>query len=758
MQFTLLNKLFPAALLVLFVAFSANAQSISVQVANEAAVNTDQLDFSPTFYQDGIVFISSRNAGLKKKKDDKIKMQAFSILQSLRSTEGVLSAATPFSGAITTKLHEGPVCFNASADMIYFSSNISKKGKKPKKAKDGEVKMKIYTSTLTGATWSAPVELPFNPAGEWNVCHPTLSIAGDRLIFASDQKGGNGGMDLYVSYLVGDSWSEPINLGNKINTSGNDIFPFLHADNTLYFSSDTRGKGGLDIFYSTPDGSEYASPVNIGAPFNTAGDDFGLIVDLDKINGYFTSNGNGGAGADDIFSFNTSNGNLDDYLLLQGRPVNKWIDLIVNVIDPQGKPVPNADVKIIKLDQGVVAGRDSAGNAIVIRSVDGVDVLAPATTTPVVTETTDANGRVLADVMAGSYVINAAKSGYQTKQLPVILSKTGNEFTLQLESAADLVRFNTVLLDETTGAPLAGAMIIMTNAATGAKETVYTDENGALDYYLQKDADYNMEVYQNNKLIGESKLTAAQIATGGSAAKTSVRMSSGLTDGSVIELPNIYYNFNDATLRPEARKDLDPVVAMMNQYPKMRIRINSHTDSRGSTSENQDLSTRRAKSVLAYLVKKGIKSNRMEVKGFGESNIRNACKDGVACEEKDHARNRRTELQILSGLDSLQVAYREGTLGLQNAPKVSGGASGKLTFSAGTKFYLVAGSFLMQTRAQSRLNELVKAGYENASIVQFPKSPYYSVCVDKLDGYDSAQKLKSEFFAKTSIESFVRPD
>jgi outer membrane protein OmpA-like peptidoglycan-associated protein len=723
------------------------AQPITVDVTNEAAINSPQLEFSPTFYEDGIVFLSSNSAGLKKNKDSKLKMQTFSILRSKRNETGALQTAEPFSGIITSKHHEGPVCFNATGDVIYFSSNIFT-GRKPKKAKDGEVKMKIYTSTKLGEVWSTPVELPFNSDGQWNVCHPMLSIDGDRLIFASDQEGGIGGMDLYVSYKVGDSWAEPINLGNKINTTGNDVFPFLHADNTLYYSSDTRGKGGLDIFYAVPEGADYTSPINIGPPFNTAGDDFGLIVDLNKINGYFTSNGNGGAGADEILSLHTNNGNLDEYLLAQGRVPKRQVDMAVNVFDINGKSIPNADVKLVKLDQGAVIGRDSLGNPILLQMVEGQEVLSSKPLEQAFSDLTDANGRVLADLNIGNYAIIASKKGYQSKQLPITLIKPGNEYSITLEPLGDQVRFNTVLFNDQTNAPLAGAMLIMTNRSTGLKDTVYTDENGGIDYYAAKNTDYQMDIYQNGKLIGESSLSSADIAAG-TGNKTSIKLSSGLKEGSIIELPNIYYNFNDATLRPDAKKDLDPVVALLNQYPKMRIRINSYTDSRGAASSNKELSTRRAKSVLAYLTNKGIKSTRLEIAGYGETKIRNQCIDGVTCDEKDHARNRRTELEVLSGADADKVTYIDGSLG-SGSPK-------EVVFKPGTKFYLVAGSFLMSTRANTRLNELIKAGFDNASIVQFPKSPFYSVCVDKLDTYEAAQILKTEFFGKTSIESFVRP-
>jgi hypothetical protein len=142
-----------------------------------------------------------------------------------------------------------------------------------------------------------------------------MNIDGDKLIFASNRPGGLGGMDLYVSYKLGTLWSEPVNLGPKVNTAGNEVFPFIHADNTLYFASNGHGgKGGLDLFQIKLENGDWGRLDPLPAPFNTPEDDFGMIVDLNKINGYFSSSGNFGAGKDDIFSFGLIDGNLDAFV------------------------------------------------------------------------------------------------------------------------------------------------------------------------------------------------------------------------------------------------------------------------------------------------------------------------------------------------------------------------------------------------------------------------------------------------------------
>ena len=118
-----------------------------------------------------------------------------------------------------------------------------------------------------------------------------------------------------------------------------------------------------------------------------------------------------------------------------------------------------------------------------------------------------------------------------------------------------------------------------------------------------------------------------------------------LTDLNVLP---IYYELGSARLTAEARKVIDDkLFALLTAKPGIRIELNSHTDSRGSASSNQDLSQRRAQSVVNYLASKGISRNRLVARGFGETQLKNGCSDGVECSEEMHAVNRRTEFRVL---------------------------------------------------------------------------------------------------------------
>ena len=110
------------------------------------------------------------------------------------------------------------------------------------------MKLEIYRSVKIGDLWTTPKALEFN-SSEYDEAHPSISYNGDRLYFSSNREGGFGGMDLYYSDFVNGKWTEPVNLGEKINTPGNDVFPNIHKDGTLYFASNGRlGFGGLDMY------------------------------------------------------------------------------------------------------------------------------------------------------------------------------------------------------------------------------------------------------------------------------------------------------------------------------------------------------------------------------------------------------------------------------------------------------------------------------------------------------------------------------
>ena len=767
---------------------------VELKTMNEQSVNSDQLEFSPSFYEDGIVISSTNPAGLKKIKDDKLRRPATSILRSKRGPEGTLLAPEPFAKELSTPYNEGPVTFDRTAETMFFSRNIIKKGLQ-KRDKKGVNRMAIYTSKLVNGVWSKPEELPFNTTAQWDDVHPCLSIDGDKLYFASNRPGGFGGMDLYVSNKNGETWSEPINLGATINTAKNEVFPFIHADNTLYFgSTGHKGLGGIDIFYSQSEENGWSSPVNLGAPFNSAGDDFGLIVDLDKMNGYYSSNGFDGKGADDIYSFHTENGNLDEYLLQHGRGSVKDLDVLVSVFNAVGDPIEGADIQIVSIERNNVVGKDSLGRNITVSTVNGQEVMKvgaePAEPKRGITDT---GGRFESTVKAGNYAIIVTKEGFEARQVTRQFLHTGNEITITLDPGGENIHLVADLMNPLTGEPFAGAMLVLKDRTTGQQDTIFSDANGRVDYRLAGGKNYDVRILQGGVEVGTTNISTEKFQpdeTGELTLRLDVQVTP-LTAGNVIRLPNIYYNYNDATLRPDARKDLNAVATLLKQYPKLVFELAAHTDSRGSTAYNDNLSQRRAESAANYLKEKGVEADRLSAKGYGEREPVNRCEDGQVCSEKQHAQNRRTEIRVISGLDPGLVvvtgheekhmpgksAMAHGEPKPEKMPRAKPSTKQKSEAKSEAKaepkskvnispaknktgaatYLVVAGSFLMESRANKRLGQIQNLGFKDAKIQTFPdEKNFLCVVVLETNSFDEAQAYATQIAAKNDMHTRVK--
>lgn len=201
-------------------------------------------------------------------------------------------------------VHEASVCITNDGNTIYFTRFNVDKRNKPVYDKKGTSNLKIYRATKNeDNSWGNVLELPFND-DSFSTGHPTLSPDNKTLYFVSDREGGLGQTDIYRVAINGDSYGSPENLGNKINTEGREMFPFVAKDSTLYFSSDGYlNLGLLDIYKTNMLKVSEAEVENMGAPYNSGFDDFAYFIDSDTQKGYFSSNRADGKGGDDIYGF-----------------------------------------------------------------------------------------------------------------------------------------------------------------------------------------------------------------------------------------------------------------------------------------------------------------------------------------------------------------------------------------------------------------------------------------------------------------------
>ncbi|MBS2213842.1 PD40 domain-containing protein [Carboxylicivirga mesophila] len=256
-------------------------------------INTRYDEFGPALYNEEMVFTSNRPIKSISRHKDVQTGQSFFNLYIVDKTS---PNAELFSKELQSKYNDGPLCFSNDMQTAYITRNTSSSNKHINT-------LDVFVSKKEGDKWSKNLRrLPIRK-GNYSVAHAFLSIDGKYIFFASDMPGGYGGMDLYACEIKNGFLTQPVNLGPRINTPGNEIFPFADKNGTIYFASDMHpGLGGYDLFFSKLIENEYTTPFNLGYPVNSKADDFSLVISSSNQLGFFASNREGGAGGDDIYA------------------------------------------------------------------------------------------------------------------------------------------------------------------------------------------------------------------------------------------------------------------------------------------------------------------------------------------------------------------------------------------------------------------------------------------------------------------------
>ena len=495
------------------------------------SINTEFSEYGTALYGDKIVFTAANSGKTSKGGVSQWTGESYYDLYTADRDQQALSNKKFFSTTINTPFNESTAVFTKDGNTMYFTRNNYVNHRLGTDV-ENTILLKILRATKdSNGEWGNVVELPFN-SNDYNVAHPALSPDEKFLYFASDMKGSLGESDIYRVEILGDNqYGTPENLGDIINTSGRESFPFVSKNNILYYSSDgIPGLGGLDIFaVKFYENGTVSKPINIGMPGNSADDDFCFVMDSETKVGFLSSNRPGGKGRDDIYSFY------------------------------EEKPLVFDCEKMIK---GVL--KDSEKNDVI---ADGVIVLSDKTMKEVARQKTKADGSFAFDKVDCKdlyYYLRAEIGDYVTTEVKVDLNVEGDVFY----------------------------------------EFMIKPREIAID----KDVDL----------------------------------------AKVLNIKEIYFDLDKSDIRPDAAVELAKIVEVMREYPKMKIDIRSHTDSRASDEYNLRLSDRRAKSTLEWIVKQGIERKRLTAKGYGETQLVNGCSNGVPCTEEEHQANRRSEFIIIS--------------------------------------------------------------------------------------------------------------
>ena len=314
-------------------------------IVETTKINTEQSDFSSAFFgEDKLVFSSTYQASGQRDYDWTGEPFLDLYIADI-GDEGQLENTQQIEGDINTAFHESSAVFSKDLKTVYFTRNNYKNGKKRTDRKN-TVRLKLLKASVDeDGNWSDVEELPFNN-DNYSVAHPALSLDGRKLFFASDMPGTTGESDLwYVDIYKDDSYGDPINLGQKVNTEGRESFPYIADDGTLYFTSDALiGFGGFDLFKAELTDSGIArDPENMGLPINSAGDDFGFLLKSETNTGYLSSNrdGNRGSASDQIYFF---------------KPSKCVVEITGLVRDSNtGNLMPGATVKLLDMGMNIIA-------------------------------------------------------------------------------------------------------------------------------------------------------------------------------------------------------------------------------------------------------------------------------------------------------------------------------------------------------------------------------------------------------------------
>ena len=471
------------------------------------SVNTTDDEYWPSITVDGLTLMFTRqvSTGLSNPKSQEDFY--FSHMENGKWRKAV-NAGYP----LNTSQNEGAQSLSSDGRFMYFTAC-----ERP----DGQGRCDIYFSSFNGNNWSSPENIgpPIN-SNAWE-SQPSISANGRMLFFVSNRPGGFGGMDLWYSILSDEGkWSSPVNLGKTVNTSGDEMSPFIHFDGrSLFFSSNGRvGMGGHDIFLTKmKDDTTWTEPKNLGYPINTYNDEMGLIIDASGQLAYFSSIRDNIHGKD-IFSFS---------------------------VYESARPDPASYFKGKVFEKGT--------------------------------------GKVL-------------QASYE-------------------------------LVNLTTG------QVVAANT---------TEQNGTFLLCLPPDHNYGLNVNKKGYLFYSDNFMLEGIHSATEPFIKRIDLSP-LRAGERLILSNVFYEFDSCKLTKESFSELDKLFRLLSDNINVIVEINGYTDAVGTDVYNLDLSEKRARSVMDYLIRKGIIAERLSFKGNGAAS---PISDNVTADGRK--RNRRTEVRIIS--------------------------------------------------------------------------------------------------------------
>lgn len=485
--------------------------------------------------------------------------------------------------------------YDKKNNILYFTASITKK---KKSGKDVENVLQIFKVDLKSDDLT-PQSLSFNTK-EYNYTHPFITKDGKQLYFVSDRIDGFGGYDIYFVNKENDGWSEPINCGENVNTPFNELTPSLY-DNELYFSSFGHSNyGGSDVFKSDKDQS-FSQAINMGLPINSSKDDFSYLKSPLSDFALITTN-------------RFDEGETDDVCKVLFAPE---VFIVKNKLD--SSPIENVNINLNELEL-----------------------------------TTNKEGEWSSRLMKSSKLEATFDNPYYKKQDFVFEELDEAGINKMKEVFLEPIIISGQLIDDITGKPIEDvsvSLFVKNGDDWELIEIKKSDEEGKWRFHVRKDREYKVvldrdKYLSHNEIIpryDQSKKMHNEVLTRMNPFSLKYKVEKDL----VIEIDNIYFDFNSSILRKESFPILDKVKDLLNDNADISIELSAHTDCIGKDKYNLWLSQRRAESSRKYLIENGISPDRITPKGYGEQRMIVTDCELQKKDDEEAQKNRRVEVKIL---------------------------------------------------------------------------------------------------------------
>jgi outer membrane protein OmpA-like peptidoglycan-associated protein len=487
---------------------------------------------------------------------------------------------------------------------------------------------------------------------------PVISADESILVFTSRRLGSTGGLldeglehyeDVYISYNKKNKWTVPENIGRPVNTDYHDASIAISPDGQTIFLYKDVNNG--DIFVSKFDGVKWTKPESMGKTINTKYGETSISMTADGRTVYFTSNKPGGMGEMDIYK------SQKDKKGKWGEAVN--LGGVINTEYDEESPFIHPDGKTLYFSS---RGHAGMGDFDIFKSTlkpDGSWTTPENLGYPINTADADIYFVLSADNKHG-YYSSEREDGMGEKDLYMIsmpepeplVEIAAKETTLdktkktikpiaKIESYNPVTILKGIVFDELTKGPLAADLKVIDNDKNEVISEIKTNSStGTFLIVLTSGKNYGIEVNKQTYLFHSENFDIPQSQSYQEIFKEIPLKKVAL--GSKIILKNIFFDFDKSTLRSESTNELERLYALLIELPKLKIEISGHTDNKGGAEYNKTLSHNRAKSVVDYLVNKGISKDRLQYAGYGFDRP-------IADNATDEGRqmNRRTEFEII---------------------------------------------------------------------------------------------------------------